>query len=538
MPNKKLSKEENQPPITTLLPNCTKKGNIDRTLSNISANSANNLGINVSSKTVDLTIDMQPELNDKEFIEVESFKKRKRRNRSSGSPINKPSKKIIMENPAKVNNGVLPISPTSDPQAPLNPIPEVTLSPELLELERRLNKTMTENIANEIKTALKPLQESIENVQKSSDLIIMQESRIKELTEENVNLHSEISKVKTELNEFKERLTSLENKSLECNLIFRGVEELANETIDSLREKNYWLLADTVDNPVASEWLAAAKSLGIYRCQRLGQANPVRPRPISVEFENRNSADAVYGQRFYFASGVFVDPEFNLETEKSRRTLRPILRAAKQKPEFRFKSRMEGSKLVIDGKHYGVNDLDKLPQKLSPLEVTTKSDNNMIGFFGELCPFSNFYPSQFNHNGIDYHSGEQLIQHQKALHCGDMATAGRILATKTAIACKQLSYTIQNYDHQSWIDAAHDKCHDGLRAKFDQNPHILCVLLSTGNKLLVESSKDNIWGTGIPLSRWDGLQRKYWNGNGLLSELLMGIRDSCKETTSMEAQNS
>ena len=293
MPNKKLSKEENQPPITTLLPNCTKKGNINRTLPDISANSANNLGINVSSKTADLTIDVQPELNDKEFIEVESFKKRKRRNHSSGSPINKPSKKIIMENPAKANNDVLPTSPTSNSQAPLNPIPEVILSPELLELERRLNKTMTENIANEIKTALKPLQESIENVQKSSDLIIMQESRIKELTEENVNLHSEISKVKTELNEFKERLTSLENKSLECNLIFRGVEEPANETIDTLKEKIYWLLADTVDNPVASERLAAAKSLGIYRCRRLGWANPVRPRPNSVEFENRNSADAV-----------------------------------------------------------------------------------------------------------------------------------------------------------------------------------------------------------------------------------------------------
>ena len=118
MPNKKLSKEENQPPIMTLLPNCTKKGNIDRTLPDISANSANNLGINVSSKTADLTIDVQPELNDKEFIEVESFKKRKRRNHSSGSPINKPSKKIIMENPAKANNDVLPTSPTSDSQAP------------------------------------------------------------------------------------------------------------------------------------------------------------------------------------------------------------------------------------------------------------------------------------------------------------------------------------------------------------------------------------------------------------------------------------
>ena len=275
MPNRKLSKEENQPPIMTLLPNCTKKGNIDQTLPDIIANSANNLGVNMSSETADLTIGAQPELNDKELIEVEPIKKRKRRNRSNGSPKNNPSKKIIMENPVKVNKGVLPSSPTSDSQTLLNPIPEVTLSPELLELERRLNQTMAENIANEIKAALKPLQESIENVQKSRDLIIMQESRIKELTEENANLPSVVSKVKTELNEFKERLTTLENKSLECNLIFRGVEEPTNETIDTLKEKIYWLLADTVDNPVTSEQLAAAKSLGIYRCRRLGRANPV-----------------------------------------------------------------------------------------------------------------------------------------------------------------------------------------------------------------------------------------------------------------------
>ena len=159
---------------------------------------------------------------------------------------------------------------------------------------------------------------------------------------------------------------------------------------------------------------------------------------------------------------------------------------------------MEGSKLVIDGKQYSINELDKLPKKLSPFEVSTKSDEDTIGFFGELCPFSNFYPAKFNHNGTVYHSGEQLIQHQKALHCNDKEAADHILTTQTAIACKQFSYTIENYDHQGWLDVAREKCREGLRAKFVQNPHLLHTLLSTGNKLLVESSKDNIWGTGAP----------------------------------------
>ena len=181
----------------------------------------------------------------------------------------------------------------------------------------------------------------------------------------------------------------------------------------------------------------------------------------------------MYNQRFYLTSGVFVDGEFNLETEKCRRTLRPILRAAKQKPEFRYKSRMDRPTLLIDGKRYSVNELDKLPQKLSPFEVTTKSNDETVGFFGELCPFSNFYPAAFTHNGQSYHSGEQLIQHQKALHCNDSRAADRILATKTAIACKQLSYTIQNYDQHSWTMVAKDKCRDGLKAKFVQNPDLL-----------------------------------------------------------------
>ena len=113
---------------------------------------------------------------------------------------------------------------------------EVTLSPKLLELERRINQTMIVNIANGIKTALKPIQESIDNIQKSSDLILQQETRIKKLTTENEQLLSEVKQVRCELKEFKERLSSLENKSLECNLIFHGVEEPLNETSEGIKE--------------------------------------------------------------------------------------------------------------------------------------------------------------------------------------------------------------------------------------------------------------------------------------------------------------
>ena len=158
--------------------------------------------------------------------------------------------------------------------------------------------------------------------------------------------------------EFKEQLSNLENKSLECNLIFCGVEEPLNKTIEGMKECLHWIIADTIDTPNPMERLAAAKEYSIHNCRRLGKPNPVRPRPISVEFDRWCDADAVHDNRFYLARGVFIDYEFNLETEKCRKTLRPILCAAKQKSENCYKSRLESSKLVINRKRYGVNELN------------------------------------------------------------------------------------------------------------------------------------------------------------------------------------
>ena len=47
------------------------------------------------------------------------------------------------------------------------------------------------------------------------------------------------------------------------------------------------------------------------------------------------------------------------------------------KPDLKFKSHMEFDKLVIDGKRYGTDDLDKLPQAISPINVSTKSNDKV-----------------------------------------------------------------------------------------------------------------------------------------------------------------
>ena len=90
----------------------------------------------------------------------------------------------------------------------------------------------------------------------------------------------------------------------------------------------------------------------IERCKRLGLRDANRTRPIRVEFASKYEADRLYANRFYREKGVFVDREYNKETERIQSTLRPILKAAKKVPEYKKKCRMEGARFILDGKSF------------------------------------------------------------------------------------------------------------------------------------------------------------------------------------------
>ena len=52
----------------------------------------------------------------------------------------------------------------------------------------------------------------------------------------------------------------------------------------------------------------------------------------------------------------------------------------------------------------------------------------------------------------------------------------------------------------------------------------MAALLNTGTKNLVESSYDDLWGTGNPLSDPSALDETRWKTVGLLGKMLMTVR--------------
>ena len=158
-----------------------------------------------------------------------------------------------------------------------------------------------------------------------------------------------------------------------------------------------------------------------------------------------------------------------------------------------------------------------------------------------MHPFSNFHLCKFSCDGTEYNSSEQFIQTKKAEYFDDDIARERILAAEDAQDCKEIARDINNFDKKEWSSVAEQLCEPGISQKFLQNRKIMTSLLETGNKTLVESSFDDIWGTGIHIASKDALTRDKWRGVGLLGKILMGIRDKQRETvtdTDMVTDNS
>ena len=151
----------------------------------------------------------------------------------------------------------------------------------------------------------------------------------------------------------------------------------------------------------------------------------------------------------------------------------------------------------------------------------------MIGIFGELNPLSNFHPAEFIVDETTYHCSKQFIQQTKALYFSDTETADRIMNASTPSECKNIAKKIHNFDQESWDSVAKAECAKGINEKFLQNPDLLDVLLNrTGTKIIIECTKDDVWGTGVVLHSPNCLIRTKWTSQGIMGEILQELRDN------------
>ena len=394
---------------------------------------------------------------------------------NNGSP---PAKKENIEVDKEVSNDK--DKQNKDPLTPSSDRVCKHMDTRISDMEKRLEESLSASLSASItasvtaglkglidtslKEALETMSNRVNEVIDEHPTIVHHGEQIDSLETENLILKLKVTKMEGETSTMKRQLANIETRALANNLIIRGIPEDEHEREATTRNKIYVELIPliTCEEEDLQLQLQEAKKMEVRSCKRLGRYVKDRARPISAEFVRKEDVEYILCNKPNLNKGVFMDKEYPAEVEKKRQLLRPILTAAKNSKKYKKRCRMENDVLVIKGKRYNIDELDRLPKSLKPANVTSRTSDTVFGYFGELNPLSNFFPSPFTYGETAYHCSEQFIQAKKAELFKDKTALKRIMETTNGHQCKLEGQQVANYNRQVWEKNAHKLCKPGI----------------------------------------------------------------------------
>ena len=194
-----------------------------------------------------------------------------------------------------------------------------------------------------------------------------------------------------------------------------------------------------------------------------------------------------------------------------------------------------------------VRILKSFRQQLVPLDIAhgaydvslTYLSDDVVLFWQPPSAFSQWIPSPFTVDLVEYNCAEQFIMSSKARLFGDDSALSTILATDDPREHKRLVCQIRHFDHESW---QHERGQIALRsnlAKISQNADMRLALLHTGQRRLDEASPhDNLWGIGLRACDYRASFPGTWRGSNLLGQALEHVRETLYRKTMPQISDS
>lgn len=147
-------------------------------------------------------------------------------------------------------------------------------------------------------------------------------------------------------------------------------------------------------------------------------------------------------------------------------------------------------------------------------------------------PFSQWHPSKFIIDGVEFCTCEQYMMLKKALMFGDFESAKKVMATSNPKDQKQIGREIKSFNDKIWVKYCKKIVYDANMAKFIQNPDLLKKLMDTGESILVEASPyDKRWGIGLGAENPFAQDRSTWQGLNWLGIIITFVRDDIKRSS-------
>jgi ribA/ribD-fused uncharacterized protein len=138
---------------------------------------------------------------------------------------------------------------------------------------------------------------------------------------------------------------------------------------------------------------------------------------------------------------------------------------------------------------------------------------------------SQWWPSPFTVEGVEYATAEHWMMAGKARLFGDRRALTEVLAVRDPWDAMKVGRQVRGFVASAWMRERWHLVVAGNVAKFSQNPELRTYLVGTGSRILVEASpQDRIWGVGLTADDDRAAVPAQWQGLNLLGFALMETR--------------
>lgn len=365
-----------------------------------------------------------------------------------------------------------------------------------------------------------------------------------ELRSEIQDMSSEFKKFKIEVGEIKRSVLDLGSEVRERKLIISGVPEGKNEDlIDTVLTDLNKVLESAITSSSKNEngqnvnrsrpefrKLSVQDIDNVYRVGRWTRNSQKIPRNICLSMNNTYLRQMILSARSSMKGmhkNFYISEDLTSDARTLRSNLKLIAASAKN---LGFETKISGNKLTIGSDTFAPDELGAISTDITTGSKQEKLVKNGIAFKGDKSVYSNFFPAVFQIEDIEYTSVEQFFQNAKAVECGKLTSARKIMNKVNPWHIKVIGDRVEATE--SWNKMRMETLYRGIFAKFDQNGPLRRLLLESSGLNLYEATTDLYYACGIGLDspKWETAD---WPGENVTGKILMKVREEFAAETSL-----
>ena len=152
--------------------------------------------------------------------------------------------------------------------------------------------------------------------------------------------------------------------------------------------------------------------------------------------------------------------------------------------------------------------------------------DDVVLFWHPPLVFSQWTPSPFTVDLVEYNCAEQFMMASKARLFGDDTALSAILASDDPREQKRIDRQVRHFDPKLWQSECKNVVLHRNFANFSQTEEMYLALIQTGDRRLAEASPhDNLWGIGLSACDPRASSPDSWCGRNLLGQALEHARE-------------